>query len=44
MKQFLTISKPQMKKSKYQQDFHYFIVYILVPYAFWLNFDLTSRI
>ena len=30
-----TIHKPNlMKKSKYQQYFHYFIVCILVPYAF----------
>ena len=28
-----------MKKSKYQQYFQCFIVYILVPYAFWLSYQ-----
>ena len=28
-----------MKKSKYQQYFHCFIVYILVPYAFWFSYQ-----
>ena len=28
-----------MKKSKYQQHFHCFIVCILVPYAFWFSFQ-----
>ena len=28
-----------MKKSKYQQYFHYFIVCILGPYAFWIDFQ-----
>ena len=34
-----TINKPNIiKKSKYQQYFHCFIVSILVPYAFWIRF------
>ena len=38
MKEILTIRKPNMmKKSKYQQYFHCFIVCILVPYAFWFS-------
>ena len=33
-KQIFTINKPNiMKKSKYQQYFHCFVVCILVPYA-----------
>ena len=40
MKQIFTINKPHiMKKSKYRQYFHCFIVYILVPYACWFNFQ-----
>ena len=31
-----------MKKSKYQQCFQWFIVYILVPYAFPYAFPLAS--
>ena len=38
MKQIFTIIKPNiMKKSKYQQYFHCFIVCILVPNAFWFG-------
>ena len=34
-----TINKPDtMKKSKYEQYFHWFIVCILVSYAFWFRF------
>ena len=37
MKQIFTINKPNiMKKSKYQQYFHCFIVHIL-PHALWLR-------
>ena len=32
-----------MKKSKYQQYFHYFIIYILVPDDFSLSADLEVR-
>ena len=40
MKQILTINKPNiMKKSKYQQYSHCFIVCILVPYAFWFSYQ-----
>ena len=28
-----------MKKSKYQQYFHCFIIYILAPYVFWFSFQ-----
>ena len=39
-KQIFTISKPNiMKKSKYQHYFHRFIVCMLVPYAFWFNYQ-----
>ena len=39
MKQIFTINKPNtMKKPKYQQYFHCFIVSILVPYAFWCSY------
>ena len=39
MKQIFTINKANvMKKSKYRQYFHCFIVCILVPYAFWISF------
>ena len=35
---FFTINKPNiMKKSKYQQYFHCFIVCIIFPYAFWFS-------
>ena len=38
--QIFTISEPNiMKKSKYQQYFHYFIICILGPYAFWFSFQ-----
>ena len=41
MKQIFTINEPHiiMKKSKYQQYFHCFIVCILVLYAFWFSFQ-----
>ena len=35
----LTINKPNMmKKSKYQQYFHGFIICILVPNVFWFRY------
>ena len=38
--QIFTINKPNiMKKSKYQQYFHCFIVCILIPYAFWFRYQ-----
>ena len=38
MKQIFTINKPNiMKKSKYQQYCHCFIICIIGPYAFWFS-------
>ena len=43
--QIFTINKPNiMKKSKYQQYFHCFIVCILIPYAFWLGYQQNISI
>ena len=38
MKQIFTINKPNLMKKSKQEYFHWFIVFIVGPYAFWFSF------